>query len=79
MSSALSYQRVREHLERLTMEAALVALDGLLEQGQKQEHTPVEVLDALLARERAHRFERRVATHLRLSGMITSKTLEDFD
>ena len=79
MSSALSYQRVREHLEILQMEAALVALDGILEQGQKQEQTAVEVLDALLERERSHRFERRVATNLRLSGLITSKRLEDFD
>ena len=79
MSSALSYQRVREHLEILKMEAALVALDGILEQGQKQELTAVEVLDALLERERRYRFERRVATNLRLSGLITSKTLADFD
>ena len=79
MSSALSYQRVREHLEILKMEAALVALDGVLEQGHKQEQTAVEILDALLERERTYRFERRVATNLRLSALLTSKTLEAFD
>jgi len=79
MSGAVSYERVREHLETLQMEAALSALDGVLEQGQKKEQTPVEVLDALLSRERQVRFERRVATYLRLSGISQPKRLADFD
>ena len=36
MSATVSYERVREHLSALSMEAALSALDIALEQGQKQ-------------------------------------------
>ena len=79
MSGAVSYERVRDHLERLGLPFALAALDVVLERGQKQEHLPVQVLDELLGPEIAARFERRVATHLKLSGIPAPKTLESFD
>lgn len=78
-SPAISYEKVREHLEALSMGAALTALDGVLEQGQKAQRTPVEILDHLLSLERADRFERRIRINLRLSGIGAAKTLEDFD
>ena len=52
MTAAVSYERTREHLEALGLQAALEALDPVLEAGQKQERTTVEVLDELLTRER---------------------------
>jgi DNA replication protein DnaC len=61
------------------MEAALSVLDVVLEQGQKQQLCTVEVLDDLLGKERAVRFERRIQTYLRLSGMTHPRTLESFD
>ena len=79
MSAAVSYERTREHLEALGLQAALAALDPVLEAGQKQERLPVEILDDLLTRERDHRFERRVATNLKLSGIANPRTLESFD
>jgi DNA replication protein DnaC len=79
MSAAVSYERVRDHLERLKLDAALTSLDTILEEGQKQQRLPVEVLDELLAREVATRFERRVNTNLKLSGIPAPKTLESFD
>jgi DNA replication protein DnaC len=79
MSPAVSYERVREHLEALSMEAALSELDTLLEEGQKQERTPVEIIDTLLTRERTARFERRIKVNLRFSGITTPKTLDSFD
>jgi DNA replication protein DnaC len=79
MTAAVSYERTREHLEALGLQAALDSLDPVLETGQKQEHTAVEVLDELLTRERDARFERRVATNLRLSGIAHARTLESFD
>ena len=48
MSSAVSYERVQEHLEFLKLEAALTDLDVVLEGGQKKELTHVEVIDDLL-------------------------------
>ena len=68
-----------EHLEALSLHEALASLDSVLEEGQKQEKVPVEILDDLLTREHDARFERRVATNLRLSGIAHPKRLEDFD
>jgi len=79
MSGAVSYERVRDHLEQLKLDAALTALDPVLESAQKRERLTVEVLDELLGIELAARFERRVATNLKLSGLPTVKTLEEFD
>jgi DNA replication protein DnaC len=79
MSAAISYERVRDQLERLRLDYALNSLDAVLERGQKEERLPVEVLDDLLGREQAARFERRVATNLKLSGIPAPKTLESFD
>ena len=47
MSAAVSYERVRDQLDRLKMKAALTALDGVLEGAQKTEKLAVEVLDEL--------------------------------
>lgn len=79
MSGTVSYERVRDHLGRLKMEGALLALDDVLERGQKEERLPVEVLDTLLEREVNARFEKRVRTNLTLSGIPVQKRLEDFD
>ncbi len=79
MSAAVSYERVRDQLERLRLDFALAALDVVLERGQKEEHVPVQVLDDLFSRELAARFERRVATNLKLSGIPVPKTLDSFD
>lgn len=79
MSQAVHYQRVKEHLESLKLHAALAELDPLLEKSAKEERPLVEVLDELLTIERTHRFERRVAANLRLSGIPTRKSLEEFD
>jgi DNA replication protein DnaC len=79
MSTAVSYERVRDQLDRLNLSFALASLDTVLERGQKEERLPVEIIDDLLARELAARFERRVETNLKLSGIPAVKTLESFD
>ena len=79
MSGAVSYARVRDHLEALKLEAALLYLDDVLERGQKEERLSVEVLDELLEKEIQARFERRVKTNLQLSGLPVFKRLEEFD
>lgn len=79
MSGAASYERVRDHLEKLKLESALVYLDDVLERSQKEQKLPVEVLDDLLERELTTRFERRVKTNVRLSGLPYEKRLEEFD
>lgn len=79
MSASVAYQKVREHLERLKLHAALSELDDVLERGQKDECLPVEILDDLFDRERASRFERRVRTNFKLAGLPMVKRLEEFD
>ena len=79
MSAAVSYERVRDQLHELKLEGALNVLDPVLEKAQKAEKLPVEVLDELLGVELAERFERRVSTNLKLSGLPRPKTLEEFD
>jgi DNA replication protein DnaC len=79
VSEAVHYQRVREHLEILKLDAALTELDPLLEKTAKEERTPAWLLDQLFTTERTHRFERRVAANLKLSGIPSRKTLDQFD
>jgi DNA replication protein DnaC len=79
MSSALSYQRVKEHLESLKLPAALAELDTVLQRAQKEQKLAVEVLDELLAHELRQRFERRITANLQLSGLPFHKRLEDYD
>jgi hypothetical protein len=42
MSAAVSYERVRDHLQRLNLDYALASLDPVLERGQKEARLPVE-------------------------------------
>jgi len=79
MNGRASYERVRDHLEKLKFETALCYVDDILERAQKEEKLPVEVLDELLERELQARLERRVRTNLNLSGIPVQKRLEDFD
>jgi DNA replication protein DnaC len=79
VSQAVHYQRVREHLEALKLNAALSELDPLLERAAKEDQSLVQALDTLLGLELSERFERRVAANLRLSGIPVKKTLEEFD
>ncbi len=79
MSAAVSYERVRDQLARLTLDAALASLDPVLARGQEAGQTAVEVLDILLGLELAARFERRIATNRKLAGLPALKTLESFD
>jgi DNA replication protein DnaC len=79
MSSTAVYARVRESLEKLRMEAALKELDDVLQRGVAEERSSIEVLDQLLKRELSYRFERRVRTNFKLSGLPVIKRLEDFN
>ena len=79
MSAAVSYERVRDHLATLGLDAALTSLDPVLARGQQDQKVAVEVLDELLGLELAARFERRITTNRKLSGLPTLKTLESFD
>ncbi len=50
-----------------------------METGTREDMTPIRFLEEVLTRELDWKTERRVATSLRLSGLPTGKTLENFD
>lgn len=79
MTAQVSYERVRERLEQLKLKAALLNPDDILEKGQKKDRLTIEILDELLECEIADRFERKLRTNHRVSGIPANKRLEDFD
>jgi len=54
-------------------------LPELLEQAARESLSPTAFLDVVLTGELERKDERRVTTMLKLSGLPSGKTLEDFD
>lgn len=75
----LVYERLCQHLQSLKLETALVNLDTTLTAASQAKQGPLETLERLLAIEVETRFERRLKTNFRLSGLPMKKRLEDFD
>jgi DNA replication protein DnaC len=71
--------KTREAMEHLGLEHAAQALPDLLTKAVKQDFPPHRFLDEILGIEADRREERRVKTSLRLSGLPTGQTLENFD
>jgi len=71
--------QTREKLERVGLLHARERLDEFLSAAVKADGGPHRFLDRLLEAELLWREERRVRTSLRLSGLPTGQTLEDFD
>jgi len=73
------YERLKEHLAVLKLNTALTNLDFVLEQAIRDQLNPTQTLEQLLSLEVQHRFEKRVETNYRLSGLPVQKRLEEFD
>lgn len=71
--------KTRDALVALGLEHSAEVLGDRLASAVKSDLAPHRFLDQLLAAEIAHRDERRVRTSLRLSGLPTDQTLENFD
>jgi len=56
MSAAVSYERVRDLLATLGLEATLTSLDPVLARGQQDQEVSVEVLGELLGLELSSRY-----------------------
>jgi DNA replication protein DnaC len=54
-------------------------LPELVEEGARDDVTPIRFLDLVLEREVERKTERRIATSLKLSGLPVGKTLDNFD
>ncbi len=77
--SNLAYERMRASLEQLHLSRALETVDTLLDRAAGGELTTVGVLDQLLTAELGVRRERSIAMRLKLAGLPTVKTLDQFD
>ncbi len=71
--------RTREQLASLGLDHAAEQLTEVLSVAVKEGHGPHRVLDELLRLESDYREERRVRTSLRLSGIPTGQTFDNFD
>ena len=65
--------------EALKLSHVAEALPELMEEAVRDSLPPLQFLDLVLQREIERKTERRIATSLKLSGLPTGKTLEDFD
>lgn len=75
----LAYERLCQHLRSLKLDTALTNLDTTLSAASQAQQSAVETLERLLAIEVETRFERRLRTNFRLSGLPMKKRLDDFD
>ncbi len=70
---------IAERCEALKLVHVAQCLPELLEEASRDELSPMHFLDRILQQEIERKNERRVVTSLKLSGLPTGKTLEDFD
>ena len=71
--------QVVEKCQVLKLAHLAECLSELVEEGARDDVTPIRFLDLVLEREIERKTERRIATSLKLSGLPVGKTLENFD
>lgn len=71
--------RIRQYLVGLKMPRALEALEHILRRLERGELSALDAIDALLGEELTLREGRRVTTALKMSRLLTIKTLAGFD
>ena len=71
--------QVVEKCQVLKMVHLAECLPELVEEGVRDDVTPLRFLDLVLEREIERKTERRIATSLKLSGLPVGKTLDNFD
>ncbi|MEN8145024.1 MAG: ATP-binding protein [Gemmatimonadota bacterium] len=71
--------QIAARCEALKLNHTSQCLPELVEEASRDDLSPLRFLDRVLTTEIERKDERRVATSLKLSGLPTGKTLEDFD
>lgn len=69
----------REHLVSLNMNHAAMALDGLFEQSEKEEWSPLKTVNALLSKEREGRADKAKSRRMKEAGFPYISSIEGFD
>jgi DNA replication protein DnaC len=79
MPDQLVLDRLQTNLSRLRLPRVASVLLDVVQSGEAQGHSHLQVLDALLEEEVACKEQRRLDTTLKISGLPFIKTLDDFD
>ena len=72
-------ERIRHSLVSLRMPRALETLDGVVQQIERGQISPIEAIDTLLAEEITVREGRRIKAALQMARLATVRTLSGFD
>jgi DNA replication protein DnaC len=75
----ITYERLRENLERLKMKHTLEILDNYLEQANKDKTNIVEILDHIFSEEAKNKNKRAIEKQIQMSGFPMKKSIDDFD
>jgi DNA replication protein DnaC len=79
MPDELVLDRLQANLSRLRLPRIAQVLEAVVQTGEAQGHSHLQVLDALLEEEVACKEQRRLDTTFKISGLPFIKTLDDFD
>ena len=79
MADQLVMDRLQANLSRLRLPRISQVLEAIVQTGESQGYSHLQVLDALLEEEVACKEQRRLDTTLKISGLPFIKTLDDFD
>lgn len=75
----LTYERLQENLKRLKLSRTSEILDTVVAQSEKNNGSYLSFLDHLLEEEVAAKEKRRVHTAMKIAGLPTAKTIEEYD
>src|SRR5699024_4443147 len=73
------YQRLKDHLTYLKLDAAAENLPAVLDHGKTEKHTTTTILEQLMRIEVEATEARRLAGRFRFANLPTGATLDDFD
>lgn len=75
----LTYERLQENLNRLKLTRAAEVLDTIVSQSESNSGSYLSFLDHLLEEEVAAKEKRRINTAMKIAGLPTAKTIEEYD
>lgn len=75
----LTQERLQENLKRLKMTRAAAILDAIVAQTEQNGGSYLSFLDHLLEEEVAAKEKRRIDTAMKIAGLPSAKTIEEYD
>jgi DNA replication protein DnaC len=75
----LTYERLHDNLKRLKLNRAAEILDTVIARSEQNGGSHLSFLDQLLEEEVAAKEKRRITTAMKMAGLPTAKTVEEYD